>query len=182
MQNAPWVKEDLPDAPFQTGMELNPELKRRLEAAGGGLEIAGSMISKVPSFIGGGFLGLMDPRHGGDPGKMAEQVKDYSAAIPSYNVKSESGKTGLEGINALRELVGETGGAEGALQTANEAAFDISTMMLPLGGRGRRITPKEQAWIEAKRSIENANKKSEFTYAPDDLISEVSRYQKEMPP
>ncbi len=121
----------------QFGQGMLDQASLRGRAALGGLEWAGSQIAGIPSFIGGGFLGVMDPRHGMDPDKMADQVRHYQEAIPKYTPQTEFGKVADEMYAHGREISGDMGGDSPALRTANELAYDITTMFLP-GGRGAR--------------------------------------------
>ena len=112
--------------------------KRAPEAAIGGLKAGASVLSQIPSFVGGGLLGAMDPRHGGDLDKMAQQIKGYQEAIPYYKPEGtgfgdKDAETALQGLDRLRSYMGEVGGDQTSLQmTLNEAGFDLIGGSLPL--------------------------------------------------
>ena len=151
--------------------EFADELKRRGKAAIGGIEAAGSIVSQIPSFVGGGFMGAMDPTAPLTMEGRAEAIKKWQERIPSYKPQTEEGKTVFDMLQSARETSGEMGGDSPALRTANEVAFDIGTMALPMAPRGRGLSPQAKAYNEGLASIEKSKQRSPEPKPTDSKIT-----------
>jgi hypothetical protein len=154
--------EDAPSPQWEdagSSNEFTDELKRRGKAAIGGLEAAGSIVSQIPSFIGGGFMGAMDPTEPLTMEGRAAGIKKWQERIPSYKPQTEEGKTVFDMLHSARDVAGEMGGDSPALRTANEVAFDIGTMALPMGPRSRGLSPQAKGYAEGLSSIEKAKQR-----------------------
>lgn len=145
--------------------EFGNEIVDRGKAALGGLEWAGSMISAIPSFVGGGLLGAFDPRYPLD--ERGQAVRDWQEKIPSYRPQTEYGKVAGEAFEHLRDKYGRLAETELAgdqqdrpfMRTMGEVSFDLGTMGLP-GRYAPRVaepittrrppTPQERAIAEAE--------------------------------
>lgn len=146
---------------------MQDEIVDRLKAAGGGLEAAVDMIGGIPSFIGGGLLGLLDPRHGGDMAKAGEQVRRYQDMIPKPSPHSHYGKVAMEAVDALRSKTGDLAAMgpkipipESAMRTLDEAAFDIGSMTLPTKVSRAPLSEAARAHVEAMSAIENSRRQA----------------------
>lgn len=129
--------------------DFGEELVRRARAFGGGVEFAGSMASKLPGMVLGGWAGLATSN--------PENVHKVMEApiLRGYDPQSEFGELAGEALGAARDKTGDLGGDSPALRTANELAFDIGTMMMPLGPRARTpLSRGGEAYVGALKAID----------------------------
>lgn len=135
---------------------MGNEVIRRGKAAAGGIEGAASMLSQLPSMLGGGIAGGATGLVTGDWDAAASVMQDVSDKIPYYKPQSEAGQDFQKMFEHAREWTGDMGGITGdvspGIRAVNEMGFDIATGLIPLGptvrGRGRTATEKRGA-VEA---------------------------------